>query len=59
MTLREAIQAKIDEANSQAAALNIEMQNNQELFADWVDQEPQAVKAKIEAFMAEIAKHIG
>lgn len=58
-TLREAIQAKIDAANALSVSLNAEMDTNVTNFGDWLDQDPIAFKAKVDAFQAEISKHIG
>ena len=56
MTLRQAIQAKIDAANAQVTALTAELNNAELTFADWIDQEIDAFKAKTEAFAAEVAR---
>lgn len=59
MTLRQAIQAKIDAATAEVAARSAEIVDGDANFGSWMDEEPEAFKAKIDAFQAEIARHIG
>lgn len=57
-TLRQSIQAKIDAATAEVATLTAELQSAESTYADWLDQEYEAFKAKAESFAAVINKYL-
>ena len=66
MSLRSLIQVKVDGAKAAAAAADADLAVAQALmddavknFGEWVDYEPEAVKAKVDALLAESAKYGG
>ena len=59
MTLRQAQQAAIDKLNADVAAKSAELVANDAAFAGWMDEEPEALKMRMDAWTLEIAKHVG
>jgi len=59
MTLRQAQQAAIDKLNADAATKLAELTANDQAFSSWMDEEPATLKAKMDAWTLEIAKHVG
>ena len=57
-TLKQAIQAKLDTAEQEVAGLKAALANAETTFADWAEQEVDAIKLKAEALVAEIAKYL-
>ena len=57
-TLKQAIQAKLDAAQQEVAGLQGALANAETTFAEWVDEEVDAIKLKAEALVAELAKYL-
>jgi len=57
-TLKQAIQAKLDLAQQEVAGLTAALANAETTFAEWVDEEVDAIKLKAEALVAELAKYL-
>ncbi len=57
-TLRQAIQAKLDIANSGVASLESGLASAEAQFTEWMDQDVDAIKAKADALVAEQAKYL-
>ncbi len=58
-TLRKALQDQIDSLNAQSAAVSANLQNNITTFDTWLDEDPATFKAKVDAYFAEVTKHVG
>ncbi len=58
MTLRQTIQGKIDAATAEIASLQEQLKTAETTFGDWIDQEADTLKAKAEALVAEVQKHL-
>jgi hypothetical protein len=58
MTLRQAQQAAIDKLNADMTAKAIELSNNDQTFASWMDEDLEVLKARMDAWTVEIAKHV-
>ena len=58
MTLRQTLQSKIDAAKASVTALEAELTQAESTYADWIDAEYEAFKAKAEAFAALVTSHL-
>lgn len=58
MTLRQALQAKVEAAQAEVAKLQSELSQAESTFGAWLDEEVDAFKAKWAEFEGWLSRHI-